>query len=218
MFSLLLIALALGQTARFRFFVPEDATITEASPSAPAAFAAAAAGDGFGVKMVLEINRAGQGWRQVPLGTPICHADLVALTFTPSEAGYATVINQGTDGETVLLFPYYDRDDNRIRPDKPARFPATGGFTVDATPGTEGIMVFVSPSPLSWEAQTAWEYMLGRVAPEDSLSASQTGVTTREVTIQHLRNLGPAQETYVVGDDELHLAFTMSHVEPCPAL
>jgi len=219
--SFLLIALltppAQADEPAFRFAVPTGATVTDATPAEAAAFEAAAASADFGVKIEVEIDRAGAGWKKVALSTPICFGDRVAFTFTPSEPGYAFIVNQGTNGETVRLFPHHGSDDNRIAPGQPARFPPEGGFpVVDTLPGAEGVMLFISPEPLSWAAQQLWERMMGWGAPEEVIPAARSGVTTRQVEIKHLRTLGPANHIYAVGRGELALAFTISHVEPCP--
>jgi len=132
----------------------------EVQPTADqAAFQAAASGAGMGVKIEMAITRAGRA-AAAPLTTPIYNGDQVSLTFTPSEAGYAWLINHGTSGRFNLLYPRNLGDNNRFDPDQPVRFPAEGGFPVSGAAGAEGMLLIVSPTPLGGDEQALIQQLL----------------------------------------------------------
>jgi hypothetical protein len=216
--------LAADGAAQFRFFIPSDIPIQEEEPAAPEAFAKAAAApesEDFGVKIELELSRGGSAFQVVPLGTPICNGDFVAFRFTPSGAGFASIVNHGTSGSWSRIWPARDYEDPSFGPDEPVRLPgqAGSGFPVSGPPGGEHIMIFFSPGPFSSELQQLQDRLLSsEEAGPGGVAQNITGGGTRALEITHLRDLGSAQAAHVVGQGEQTVAFTLDHREGCPAL
>ncbi len=215
--------LAANGTSQFRFVIPSDIPIQEEKPAAPEAFAQASSrqSEDFGVKIEFELSRGGSAFQVVPLGTPICNGDFVAFRFTPSGAGFASIVNHGTSGSWSRIWPARDYEDPSFGPDKPVRLPAQAGsgFPVSGPAGGEHVMIFFSPGPFSSELQQLQDRLLGsEEAGAGGVDAHITGGGTRALQITHLRDLGSSQAAHVVGQGEQTVAFTLDHRERCGEL
>lgn len=222
---LILIALTLlaaEGAAALRGLVPQDVPIREEKSAPEAAFTEAASGrsGAFGVKIELEVSRAGSPFRAVPLGTPVCNGDHVAFRFTPSAAGFATVVNHGTSGAWSTIWPARDWEDPSFGPRRPARLPAQegAGFPLSGPAGEEYVMIFFSPSPFSAELKKLHERMIGVEEPAVAVASAQTGGGTRAVQVTLMRDLGTAQAVYAVGQGEQTVAFELNHAKTCGEL
>lgn len=201
----------------FRFFIPSDVAVEEKPPATEAAFTQATTGEGgaYGVRIELELSRAGAPFRTVPLGTPLCNGDFVAFRFTPTAPGWATVVNHGTSGRWSTLWPASPTDDARITPARPVRIPDLpgSGFPVSGPAGAEYVMVFLSPTPFSAELKKLQDRVLAWEEPPQAMAEAVTGGGLRAVTL--LRDLGQAQAVYAVGQGEQTVAFTLDHRATC---
>jgi len=208
-------------TGGLRGFFPSDAPVQEAAPATEASFKSAGEKGDFGVRIEMEVSRGGQPFRTVPLSTPICNGDHVALHFTPSSAGYIHILNHGSSGTWNLIYPAPDRawEDYAFAPDQPARFPALEGwgFPVEGKAAPEAMAVFLSGQPFSAELQ-AFEDRLSGKEGAGALASAVTGGGTRQVQVTVMRELGTAQAALVVGRGEQVIAFELDHRETCGGL
>lgn len=212
---------AAGDEAAFRFFVPSDVTVREESPAPQEAFAQASSQGDFGVKIELELIRSGVSYGVVPLSTPICNGDFIAFRFTPSAAGYATVVNHGTSGAWSRIWPAQKGEDSSFGPQQAARLPGqeSPGFPVSGPPGGDHVMIFFSPTPFSAELKKLQDRLVRQEeAAAGAVARAETGGGTRAVQITHLSDLGVASAVYVVGQGEQTVAFTLDHRASCPEL
>jgi hypothetical protein len=222
--SLLLLAalplLAAGGAATFRMLIPQDVPVKEAASTPEAAYAAAPGSGAFGVKIELEVSRAGSAFRAVPLSTPVCNGDFVAFRFTPSAGGFATVVNHGTSGKWSTIWPAREWEDPSFGPKRPVRLPSDegAGFPLSGPAGEEYVMIFFSPTPFSAELKKLHERLIGLEEPPQAVAAAQTGGGTRAVQVTLLRDLGAARAAYAVGQGEQTVAFALDHREVCGEL
>lgn len=224
--TLLLAALAARaeEPALFRHLIPVDVPIREEKPATEAAFTQATQavdGDGFGVKLELQISRGNKAFRRVPLATPICDGDSVAFTFTPTGAGYVQVFNHGTSGKPwSLIYPVRDTEPRSFSPAQPVRLPADPlrGFPVSGPGGTEYVMVAISPKPFTGEQQRFGDRVQGREEAGQALAPAEAGTATRAVQVTFMRDLGAAEAVYVVGQGEQNIALELDHRVTCGEL
>lgn len=215
--ALLLTAALAAEPSATRFFLPSDVTVRETRPSMEEAFhLAARTGDRYGVRVEMEIARGGQPFRAVPLSTPVCTLDSVALTIMPSAGGYLNILNQGTSGRWSQIFPSDPDGRPDFSPGRPARVPAaTGwGFEISGDPGQELLLLFFSPGPISGELMKFQRRLLGLTEPPKGA----TGGGSRGPEIGLLRDISPAGPAYLVGQGEQTVAITLDHRASCPAL
>jgi len=201
-------------TSSFRFLVPAYATVEAQAPVTPVAFedASRRQGTDFGVKIELEVSRSGAPFRTVPLTTPICNGDHIAFRFTPTAAGYASIVNRGTSGTWSQIWPSRSWEDNSFGPDRPVRLPTQegSGFPVSGPSGKEHIMLFFSPGAFSTELKQLMASVLGGETPSvAAANAPRIGL---------MRDLDAAEAVHVVGQGEQTVAFSLEHRDHCPAL
>ena len=215
-------AVAGDSTAQFRFFIPSDVPIQEESSSSQEAYTKAAEGTSgdFGVKIELLVSRDGGAFQAVPLATPVCNGDHVAFRFTPSAAGYATVVNHGTSGRWSRIWPARAGADPSFGPQQPVRLPAAAGagFPLSGPPGDEYIMIFFSPGPFSGELEKLQDRVLALEEPSAAVADAITGGGTRAVQVTLMRDLGTAEAAYAVGQGEQTVAFALDHQASCGEL
>lgn len=219
---LILMALACAhaqeQPAQYRFIVPQGVPVVEVQPATEGAWLGAGkdVGGNFGVRIELEVSRRGGPFRTVPLSTPVCNDDFVALTVTPSEGGFIHIMNFGTSGRWNRVFPS-DGMPNDFRPDRPARFPpqAGYGFPITGAAGTESLMLFLSSGPFSKELAQLEDRLAGREGAAASVPAEVTGGGSRAVSVGVLRDVGLAMAAYYVGGQEQTLVIELDHQASC---
>jgi hypothetical protein len=74
--------------------------------------------------------------------------DGLRLHIKSTIAGYAYIALRGSSGKESLLYPPTPDEDNRIEPGKEVLIPGKGMIVFDNTPGTEQLVVAISPQPL----------------------------------------------------------------------
>lgn len=194
-------------------------------------FQSVAQAAGVGLKIEMELTRAGTT-QLVPLHTPVFKDDQIAFRFTPSEAGHIFIVNKGTSGRYIMLYPYHLGDDNRVTPNQPVRFPPTDAFTVEGSPGDEGIFVIFTKNPADTKTVDALKKLTELTPPPptpDQTAPDQTAPAQAppaapepepdELVALSFRSLtrdlrpAPPPERYTVSDtDELRVSFILHHV------
>lgn len=96
-------------------------------------------------------RRVGNAWRAVDPGFIFDHGDRVRFRYRTNFNGFLYVMNHGTGGAYLQLFPGEDTGlDNRVEAGKEYIVPATSGaFRVDGPPGHDLIYWMVSPVAMS---------------------------------------------------------------------
>ena len=228
---LILVLLSAPHAERYRFLVPDNIPVQEIEPASHQAFLAAAQSKKtYGMKIELEVQRGDAPFRAVPLGTPICNGDHVAFKLTPSETSYATLLNQyPEDGavKTKLLHPepcteygcFPCAGNQRLTPDSPMRIPADpyAGFPVKNDAGDDKVLFFLSGRPFSRQARELAEEMMACPPSPEVLPTDDE----RTRAIDHLslfRELGPAEDAYIVAKKEELVGIALNHAEQCDAL
>ncbi len=108
------------------------------------------------MEIVLERHDAG-GWHAIDSGLVLDQGDLVRFRFRANFNGYLYVIDSGTSGTKLLLFPKEATGlNNRIAANTNYSVPATAtSFKVSGPAGHDVVYWLVSPAPLASDtAQT----------------------------------------------------------------
>lgn len=114
-----------------------------------AGFWAAAAPGPHRMEITLE-KRAGEAWKAVDPSLVLASGDRIRFRFRANFNGYLYVMNHGSSGDYVLLFPAEETGrENRIEAGKEYVVPATkGAFRVTGPPGHDVVYWLVTPMEL----------------------------------------------------------------------
>jgi hypothetical protein len=99
-------------------------------------------------RLEITIEKRDSGaWKVMDPGHVFQNGDQVRFRFKSSQPGYLYVINEGTTGEQVTLFPSEQAgNDNRIEPGKEYAIPSTSGaFRVTGPGGYDNVYWVLSP-------------------------------------------------------------------------
>lgn len=90
-------------------------------------------------------------WWPVEPGTVMKQGEHVRFRFKANFAGYVYVVNHGTSGDRVLLFPNAQAGmDNTVQAAREYRVPSTmASFRIDGPGGHDQVFWIISPAPLS---------------------------------------------------------------------
>ncbi len=101
------------------------------------------------IEIALEREQAGQ-WKIVPAGLVFDHGDHLRFRVRTNFNGYLYVMNKGTSGEYVTLFPREETGlDNRVSSGKEYVIPSTASFfRVDGPAGFDVVYWLMSPTPI----------------------------------------------------------------------
>lgn len=194
--------------APMRHLLPQDVTCTAEAPLPAATWEASTDAGHNGLVIGLEISRDGRAFRSVPLSTPICSGDRLALRVRTGQRGYVHILNGGTSGRWAKIFS----GNGPVDPRDHVRVPASGqGFPVTGPPGTEHVLLFVSSKPFSAplrQTLARLDHRGGRLNRGDL-----DGITPR-----HLRDIGPSVNTHVATKGQEAIAFSMEHRARCGGL
>ena len=98
------------------------------------------------------VDRMGKNgeMKRVTSSTVFRRGDRIRVSLKSNRDGYLYVINQGSTGTSTMLFPgpRTSEGSNRITANQTYEIPPNGFFRFDENPGTETLMVMVSPSPM----------------------------------------------------------------------
>lgn len=101
-----------------------------------------------GVKLQLELQRNGQ----TSYVTPSYHfqsGDKVRFIYTTNIDCYVYWLQEGSSGRYTMLFPNPKVGmDNWVKKNEPHTIPVKGAFRFDQTPGTEKILLVMSPQKI----------------------------------------------------------------------
>ncbi|MBY0243062.1 MAG: DUF4384 domain-containing protein [Burkholderiaceae bacterium] len=145
-----------GYSAKSLFFA-EDGKVVSASTgkaaSAPAVASTAPpvtkklASKQLGASYFIRLKNDDGSTRDVLASRSFKSGDRFQLGVKVNKPSYIYVLNQDPDGNVSQIFPVPGQD-NYVNAMGTVFLPAKGAFEFDAKPGTEHLLVFLSPSPM----------------------------------------------------------------------
>lgn len=109
------------------------------------------------VEVVLEKREKG-AWKAMDPGYVFGTGDQVRFRFRSNFSGYLYVVNQGSSGESITLFPSQEAGkDNRVEAGKEYLIPSTeqGAFRLTGPAGFDSVYWIVAPVKIAMEGSSA---------------------------------------------------------------
>lgn len=95
-----------------------------------------------------KLGNEGQIYR-VSSSTTFRGGERIKLYVQTNQDGYLYVYNIGTSGMTNVLFPTQNTQSNYVRAYQPVSIPESGFIRFDYNPGSEKVLVMLSPNPIN---------------------------------------------------------------------
>ena len=105
----------------------------------------------IGASYFIRLKRADGGTEDVLASRAFSSGDRFQLGVKVNRPSYVYVMNQDPDGNLSQIFPVNGQN-NYVNAMGTVFLPATGAFEFDAKPGVEQLLVFLSPKPMTGNA------------------------------------------------------------------